>query len=184
MHLNLFSFRVAIIATSPAFFLSSLHAKDTPMEQKPPQIFSDVVQCRSIENDQKRLACYDERVATLDTAQKEHNLLVVDKEQVRETRKGLFGLTLPAVKIFSGNDDNDEAVNEIEAVIASVQQIGRGQWAFELDNGAQWVQTDAMALTVPPTAGKSKIRIRRAAMGSFMANVDGQRAIRVKRVIQ
>jgi len=173
-----------IFIASSVLLSSPLHAKDTPVEQGPPQIFSDVVQCRSIENDQERLACYDDRVAALDTAQKERNLLVVDKEQVRETRKGLFGLTLPAVKIFGGNDDSDEAVNEIEAVIVSVQQVGRGQWAFELDNGAQWVQTDNVRLNIPPRSGKSKIRIRRAAMGSFMANVDGQRAVRVKRVVQ
>jgi hypothetical protein len=50
-----------------------------------------------------------------------------------------------------------------------------------LEDGARWTQTDSTRVNRTPKAGM-KARIRRAAMGSFFVNIDGQLAIRMKRL--
>ena len=103
---------------------------------------------------------------------------VVDRQQVRSTRRSLFGLTLPDLNIFGG--DADDPMNEINGTIRSVNQLGDGKWAFTLDDGARWVQIDSRDLSSYPRVGHS-VRIRRAAMGSFLANINRNTAIRVRR---
>ena len=49
------------------------------------------------------------------------------------------------------------------------------------DLGARWVQIDAQVMRKNPERG-NEIKIREAAMGSYFANINGQRAIRMRRV--
>lgn len=157
-------------------------AADAPSDR--PEIFKKLVDCRSIAENVQRLACYDAQVAALDDATMRQEVVVVDKAQISKARKTLFGLSLPSLSIFGGNDgknaeEND--VREIESTIKSASLIrGMDRWVFILDDGARWVQTEGKALSRYPKPGMP-IRIRKAAMGSFMANVDGQTAIRVRR---
>ena len=60
-------------------------------------------------------------------------------------------------------------------------QQGDGKWSLELEDGAVWVQTESATLGRRPKDG-STVEIRKAAMGSYFINIDGQRAIRAKRV--
>src|SRR5688500_4143501 len=65
-----------------------------------PKIFEDVVQCRAIADAAARLACYDRGVAALQTAQQSNELYVADKQAMKEARRGLFGFSIPKLKIF------------------------------------------------------------------------------------
>ena len=49
-----------------------------------------------------------------------------------------------------------------------------------MEDGAVWQQIDTTRLPREPKAGQ-KVKIKVAAMGSYFANVNGQRAIRMKR---
>ncbi len=86
---------------------------------------------------------------------------------------------------LGGGDDKEDApaeegVTHIQAVIASVRSLGYGKWQIGLDDGAQWITTEAMTAR-DPKVGQS-IELKRAAMGSFMGKVDGGRAVRMKRI--
>lgn len=151
----------------------------TPSREGPPAAFARAVQCRAIQNPQERLACYDREVAALEQAERTSEIRVVDRQQVTRTRRTLFGLTLPDINIFGGDDDG-EAVTEINSTIRSFSQDASGKYTFVLDDGARWRQLDTRNLN-EPKAGQP-IRIRRGAMGSFLANVNRQIAIRVRRV--
>ena len=72
---------------------------------------------------------------------------------------------------------------EIEATITAARPSRTAGWRFVLDDGSTWLQTDAIGFRRDPKPGM-KIRIRRAAMGSYLANVEGQLAVRVKRVVE
>lgn len=150
-----------------------------PGREAPPAPFARAIQCRAIPNAQERLACYDREVAALEQAERSSEIRVVDRQQVRRTRRTLFGLTLPDMNIFGGDNDG-EAVTEITSKLRSVSQDANGKYLFELEDGARWRQIDTRNL-VNPRAGQP-IRIRRAAMGSFLANVGSQTAVRVRRV--
>ena len=163
-----------ILALIPA----AAPAKDKKAGDPPPAVFQAVIDCRAIGEASARLACYDAKVASLADAQKSDDLFVASKAQVREARRGLFGLSLPNFGLFGGTDDGVEAIKEIDSNLAG---IGKGQegYVFTLTDGAVWLQTDGMYIDKPKIG--QPIKIKRAALGSFMAKVNGGNAIRVKR---
>lgn len=163
----------ALTVSSPA-----LAQRPRPAERAP--AFKKLVDCRRIAEAPARLACFDREVAAVDTAEAGQELVVLDKAQVRKTRRGLFGLSLPDVGIFGGSAA-DEETGTIETTIKRAWQIADGSWRVELADGAQWVQTDSRNLSFDPKAGQ-KIKIRRAALGSYLANINNEVAIRVRRV--
>lgn len=142
-----------------------------------PDVVETVFNCRAIADPEARLACYDSAVAELASAEQRRDILFADREQVKKTKKGLFGLDVSKLNIFS-NDGND-AVDEITTKIVGVRQIDR-KWLLVLEDGARWMQIDSKQLPRFPKAGM-EIKIRSAALGSYLANIDGMNAIRVKR---
>ena len=149
------------------------------MQSRPP-VFEELVSCRSIADPTARLACYDTKVAAIDEAEKRDELVLADKTAMKEARRGLFGFSVPKLKIF-GNDTKEDEKFELVAKIDSAYQASYGKWTIVLDDGARWVQIDTQVLRKSPTRGM-EIKIRAASMGSYFANIDGARAIRMKRV--
>lgn len=163
------------------------NAADKP-PKAPPAVVQKLLDCRGIADAGQRLACFDAGVAALASGVEKREVLVADKEEVKQARRSLFGLALPSFNLFGkgDNDDDDKAdargvVTEIEAVLTSARQSRPGFWSFALDDGSRWVMTEGKTIPRDPRAGM-KIRIRRAAVGSYLANVDGQIAVRVRRV--
>ncbi len=142
-----------------------------------PKLFEDVVNCRAIQDSAARLACYDRGVAALDTAQKSNELYVADKAAMSEARRGLFGFGLPKLKIFGDEDLGD--LDELETTIAGVSSGQRG-FVFTLPDGARWMQTDKRYMDKPKVG--AKIRIKKAALGSYMANIEKRPGFRVERI--
>ncbi len=165
-------------------------AQSSPVQEAPPrvEVLQQLYDCRAIADPAQRLACYDARVGALQTAESARDIRVVDREQVRQTRRGLFGLSLPNIgNIFGdGNDDataaaaDSDGVNEIAATLSAIGNNGLGRWVYTLDNGQVWLQTDTSAPGRAPRAGQSVV-IRRAALGSFMISVEGRSGVRVRR---
>lgn len=142
-----------------------------------PKLFDNVVQCRSIQDSAERLACYDRNVAALDTAQKSNELYVADKAAMKEARKGLFGFSLPNLKIFGDEDLGD--LDQLETTIAGVSSGQRG-YIFTLPDGARWAQTDKRYMDKPKVG--AKIKIEKASLGSYMASINKKPGFRVERI--
>lgn len=151
---------------------------------KIPAALQKLLACRSIAAADARLACYDAQVDALVAAVERKDIVAVDRAQVRTARKSLFGLTLPNFSIFGGDKDADdketEGFSEIESTIRQVRQISPNRWLVVLEDGARWVQNEPKSFVHDPKPGMS-IRIRRAALGSFMASIDKQTAVRFHR---
>lgn len=143
-----------------------------------PPVFAKVLDCRKLDDAAARLACFDTSVAALESASAQKTVVVMSEETVKETRRGLFGLSLPRLGLFNGSDDEDE-IKELTTTIAGVRGAD-GSWTFTLADGAAWQKTDGIFVRTPKP-GQS-ITIRRAALGSFMANIEGGPGFRVKRV--
>jgi hypothetical protein len=144
-----------------------------------PEVFEAVVRCRAIADEKARLACFDAAVASFEAAAASRELVVVDRKQIRESKRSLFGLNLPRLPIFGGGGD-DEEIDSIEGVVASAFADGEGRWVVRLEEGGTWRQIDSTMLGRRPRAG-SKVKINKAAMGSFMMRLDGQPGIRARR---
>jgi hypothetical protein len=159
---------------------TSAIAKDDKLTQSRPPVFEELVNCRTVADPTARLACYDAKVAAIDEAEKKDELVLADKNAMKEARKGLFGFSIPKLKIF-GNDGKEDEKFELVAKIDSAYQASYGKWTIVLDDGARWVQIDTQVLRKNPVRGM-EIKIRAASMGSYFANIDGARAIRMRRV--
>ena len=171
--------KLAVVAALSAIIFPFTGVLAQDEEPPVPQVFTDLVACRAIADDTARLACYDRHVAAIETAAEDDSIMVVDREEVREAERGLFGLRLP--RLFGGRDE--DRVNEIESTITSVSGGGRRRpWIFSLEDGSRWMQIDQRdQLSRSPRVGHT-VKIRRAALGSFRAEIDGMRLIRVRRI--
>ena len=145
-----------------------------------PAVVNEVLSCRSVSDAAARLACFDRSVSALGEAQTKGDLVTLDRQEVRKTRRSLFGLTLPSLRIL-GDEDNSEEGQEIETRIVRTAEGPGGKWIFDLAEGGRWAQTDTRNFIVDPKAGQT-IKIRRAALGSYTANINNQRGIKVKRI--
>ena len=172
-----------LLAAAAALAASAAAAQKVP-EGSP--FITSVTACQGIADPAQRLACYDASVAKLKTATEQREVVVVDKEQVRKTRRSLFGFSFPDLPaIFGGGDGKGEEADEpefrqIESTIVNVGTRGDGKWIMVLPDGATW-QYAEISRYVEPERG-DKILIKKAALGGFMANIDGQRAVRVERI--
>ncbi len=164
----------AVIGAVPA------HAKDKPAIAASPAIYQAVVDCRTIGDSSARLACFDRTVGDMATATTQKDLVILDRESMRETRKGLFGFTLPKLKIFGSNDEGDkDEITQIESTITGIRTSSDGMPIFTISDGAKWKQTEGR--DVFPKVG-DPIRIKKATLGSYMANVNKRTAVRVMRL--
>ena len=147
----------------------------------PPDAFKRLLDCRALTGDAARLSCYDAQMASFGTAVEKQDIVIADRGQLRKARRSLFGLTLPNLDLFGTKDGPEKAeMSEISATLTAARVNGDRRWMFVLDDGARWIQADTKDLPRDPRPGMP-IKIRRAAMGSYLANIDGQIAIRVRR---
>ena len=144
-----------------------------------------MVACRSIAEATQRLACYDSKVAQIDAAEKAGDLVVADKKMMQDTRRGLFGFRLPDFGVFGKKGDEAsrglDDIEEISTTLASARQMRDGNWKLVLQDGAVWEQTDSYRLIEDPRSG-SPIIIKQGVLGNYKARIDGQPAIKVRRV--
>ena len=172
--------RLLVLASLSGFAALGDAAHAAPPSPRPPA-FQKLVDCRDVTDASRRLACYDREVTAVAAAEGRQDLVVIDRAKVRTARRTLFGLQVPDLGIFGGDDGEEEGVSRLEATIAGVGRNGDGRWTFRLADGARWIQSDSRELGIDPAAGQP-IVIRKAAMGSFLANVNKQIAIRVRRL--
>jgi hypothetical protein len=169
----------AMMVAGGAGVLAKPSRPDTTRQR--PETFEALVRCRSVADEKQRLACYDSAAAALEQAADRHDLVVIDRKQVRETKRTLFGLELPRLSIFGGgNDDAADEVKEVEGVVQTAFQDGNGRWVVTLADGATWAQIDNQPIAVRPKAGQ-KVKIHRGAIGSYIMNINGQPGVKARR---
>lgn len=154
----------------------------TPPAPERPEVLNQLTACRQVTPDAERLACFDRQVAALEAAEASRDIAVVDRQQIRQTRRSLFGLVLPDLGIFGGDRDEGEdgaAVNEINSTILASGSNAEGRTTFRLADNSVWIQTEGR-LGRTPRNGEA-IRIRRGPLGSFIANIAERPGIRVIR---
>ena len=88
-----------------------------------------------------------------------------------------MGFSLPRMKIFGDEDLGD--LDELETTIAAVSSGQRG-YVFTLPDGARWMQTDKKYMDKPKVG--AKIKIEKAALGSYMASINKKAGFRVERI--
>jgi hypothetical protein len=172
--LRLFQIAAASIATS-------LMSTSATLAQTPrPELLSNLTNCRAISNGEARLACFDAAVGALDTAERGGDVVIVDRAQVRAARRSLFGFDMPNMPDVFGRANETESVDEVGSTLARAVQTRDHDWVFTLADGTVWRQVDTVASAFTNRPG-TPVRVRRAAMGSYLLAVGRSPSIRVRR---
>lgn len=173
-----------ILAAATITSSASLAAAPVNTLQSKAKAFDEVVACRAIADNAQRLACFDQSVSKLQEAADKRDIMVVDREQIGETRRSLFGFSLPDIGIFGGgkpdrHGGDAEDLKQITGTVRSARMDGAGQWIVTLEDGAVWHQTDG-TLGIGPKPGTPVI-VRRAALGSYFLKVGSQPGVKARR---
>lgn len=144
-----------------------------------PELLSRLVACRAVADSAARLACYDGATDALDSAERDGQVVVVDRAQVSAARRQLFGFQLPSITLFD-QGERAEPINEIETTLTRAVLVGEGRWLFTLADGSVWRQIDTESVNFRNRAGEA-VRVRRASLGSYLLTTGGSRAVRVRR---
>jgi hypothetical protein len=137
-----------------------------------------LMECRAVAAAEERLACFDRETAAMGQALASNDLVVVDKEQARATKRSVFGFSVPNFGgIFGGRDDE---ISEIESTIRSTSRNAERGWVITLADGSVWSQTDDWP-GLDPRPGR-KVVVKRGALGSYRLMIPGQNGIKVKRI--
>jgi hypothetical protein len=171
--------RVGLIIAAMAFGTA---ASAAPTPPSLPTELQGLASCRAMTDNAARLACYDAATAHLEAAVNKHDVVVLNRQDMQATRRGLFGFTLPKTSLFgrSGSDNSRDDVSEIDATATAVSSLGYGMWRMRLDDGALWETTEAVEWNGPHNG--SKIHLKRGTLGNYFMTIDGSRAVRSRRI--
>lgn len=140
-----------------------------------------IVACRDIADTAARLACFDQRAAALAEAKQRKEFVVVDREGVRAAKRGLFGFSLPKIRLFGdGEDDSQTDVKQLDSIVATARAGTGGLTTIALKDGTLWQTTEAR-MGFNPRPG-DEVTITAGALGSYMAKIKGGRSSKVKRL--
>ena len=162
---------VALTALSP----QTADAQDGAQSVDQLQALRD---CRAIEQNEPRLACFDSAIDTVLAKQDSGEIRVVDKEDIAETRRGLFGFSMPKTGIFAGGDD--EADEILNSTITGIRRIGSDQWEITLEAGSVW-RANNTPRRFKPEIGNN-VELEKAALGSYWFRVDGKLGVKASRI--
>ena len=146
---------------------------------RPSALVGALTACKDVVADPARLACYDAAAGRLAEATAKGDLRVVDREDIRETRRSLFGFTLPKLPFFGGDDSAGDTPEQIDTVVRDVHDEGYSKFTLVMEDGAVWRTTEPLPRDPKPGA---KVHIKSAALGSYFMTVNGGRSIRAMRV--
>jgi hypothetical protein len=153
-------------------------AKDKDAPVTPAQV-QQLYACRDIADAAARLACFDRQVAALQQAEQARDVTMFDRAAAQKARRGLFGFTLRDLP-FLGGDDEDEPALRLDTTIKWARRYDMDKLRFEIEDGAVWAQTDQTVLPRDPKPG-DRVQIYPGAMGSYFAEIGGQKRVRVRR---
>jgi hypothetical protein len=165
----------ALLLAAPA------SAADKPKGKKedgrPAAEMQALAACRQVADAAARLACYDQASDKLAEAVERRDVVVLDRTEIKRTRRSLFGFSLPSIPLFRGEQGEEQT--EIESKITSASSMGMGKWQIVIEDGAVWQTTDSSNIRDPKSG--QKIVIKKGALGSYFIRVNGQRGVRGRR---
>jgi hypothetical protein len=156
-----------------------------PVFEGSASLVADLRACRALPGSSERLACYDAKVGVLLGAVEAGDLRLVDREQVRKTRRQLLGLSVPEVDILKP-DATDQAQDKdtsdlFETTIASARQVAPTTWRFTTVEGAVWEINNPPRRIAPINAGDRAV-FKKASLGYYFIRINGQIGVKGRRI--
>jgi hypothetical protein len=154
-------------------------------QENGPVSTATVYACADISDDEDRLACYDNAVGRLKSAEAAGEVVSVTRQEVEDVQRDSFGFSMPSLpKLtmpkFGGGDDRE--LNELVASVERVTKSARGKVIVYLDNNQVWQQTDDKRVYISRRQSFEQAAVRKAAFGSFMMKLDDGVLFRAERI--
>lgn len=140
--------------------------------------------CQAQMSDAARLACFDKAVATIVAASDRGEVRVVDREAVRQTRRKLFGFSIPDFGIFGGSKADakeEQEVQILQTTIAKVRPSDNAGWIVVTAEGAVWQIDNVPARLLSPKVGQP-LEIRAGALSAYFLRINGQPGVKGRRI--
>ena len=102
---------------------STLSIQATPAQERP-ETLERLMACRGIADNAARLACFDTAAGALDTAERQGDVVVIDRVGVAETRRQLFGFEMPTLPRLFG-PEGAVALDSIDSTLQSASIVRR-----------------------------------------------------------
>jgi hypothetical protein len=172
---------VAGLATIAAVYTAPAMAED---EKSDISYLAALKACQQEQVPAARLACFDAAAATIVNASEAGDLRIVDREEVRKTRRGLFGFSIPDFGIFGKRDkdgEDQDKIEEIETKIASVTGSHEAGYVIRTTEGAVWQIDSVPRRLLDPKVGDT-VLIKNAALTSYFLRINGQGGVRGTRI--
>ena len=166
---------IAVSGLVALLFATNAATRERPAGP-PPAAVQGLLACRSIADSAQRLACYDRASGAVAEAIQKQDLVMIDREQATEAKRGVFGFSVPSFAGLLGGGE----LSQIEGTVAGARQNADGGWTIQLADGSIWSQTDDWP-GLDARAGK-KVTIKRGSLGSFWLTIPGSNGIKVKRI--
>lgn len=171
--------KIAAFTALAAAVSASAFAKPKVQDARSNALIQGLAACRGVADEKARLACYDQASARLADAVESKELVVLDRQEINQTRRSLFGFSVPNIPLFRG--EGGEQGSEMEATIAAASMVAGGMWQIRLEDGAIWQTTESPLSLGDPRRGQ-KIVIKRGTLGNYFLRINGQRGVRGRRV--
>jgi len=146
-------------------------------------------ECAKIDDPTSRLACYDNNIRVGGATGQRPGVPgqggTVQGGGAAADGASIGGFGAESVKSsdrFRSPEERGEGPNEIRARILDVREREPGIYLVTIEGDAQWLFTDAVARSFRPPRKGALVEVKRASLGSFLMVVDGQAAVRVRRL--
>lgn len=171
--------RTLMVTAALGMMLAPPASARKPQQSAVPAQIQRLLACRSLTDNGARLACFDRETQTVAGAFSSGDVVALDREDVRSTKRTLFGFHVPSLgSVFGGGDDE---IKQVEGVIAGVGTNRDGGYVFALQDGARWSQTDDKPIALEPQRG-DKVVIKKGAFGAYFLSVGHQPGVKVERL--
>ncbi|WP_207105738.1 hypothetical protein [Sphingomonas sp. CFBP 8760] len=153
----------------------------------PQPLIESLRSCRAIAQDDRRIACYDRAADALLRAERDRDIVVMDRAQVQQAKRSLFGFSLPSIRLFGDGDGDgrdgkgsgDGQLKQLAGTLRSPTLLPGGLLRFALDDGGVWETTEQV---MSPPRDKDIVTIKAGALGSYIATAPGRRSVKVRRI--
>lgn len=140
--------------------------------------------CRTILPDSARLACFDREAAAFINAAENGQVSIIDRAELQEARRSLFGFSLPKLGVFGGRSNRIEAeeTKELKSEVLRATSIGAGKYRIVIaDRKAIWETTEASLTGRQPRPGDA-VHIKKGSLGSYFIRLGSQPWVKGRRV--
>ena len=142
-----------------------------------------LIECAKIDDPTARLACYDNNIRQAGgtpRAAAPAGALRGGPAPVAPTSSQQFGIE--DVRTPQAVQSRPAEVDEIQARVASISPRQPGIYLVTLEDGAQWLFAEGVSQQFRLPRRGDTIEIERGSLGSFLMQIDRQKAVPVRRI--